>query len=112
MSWRLFKQRYISEIIILGAVIILAGIFAIAGIPCVIYYITGVPCPACGMTRAMVAILKGDLQSYMEYNLMALPVALAFLAELFQKAFGKRIIIVHIVSAGVLCINLIYYFTR
>ena len=30
--------------------------------------LTGIPCPGCGMTRAMLSITKGDLQGAIGYN--------------------------------------------
>ncbi len=35
---------------------------------CPLNYITGFLCPSCGMTRAFLAILKGDLGGAIEYN--------------------------------------------
>ena len=36
--------------------------------PCVFELLTGVPCPACGMTRACVAFLRFDIVGAFEYH--------------------------------------------
>lgn len=60
------------------------------------------------MGRALTALLCGKIQLYFSYNAMALPVALAFVSELFGKRFGSRVVYVHIFSVSVLVINLFY----
>ena len=42
------------------------------GIPCVIKKVTGLQCPGCGMTRAMVALIHGDLPGAYEYNSLSI----------------------------------------
>ncbi len=50
-------------------------ILFIAGESCLIKSITGRECPCCGMTRALISLLKGDIYGYAVYNPLALPVA-------------------------------------
>lgn len=38
------------------------------GIPCVFKVLFGIPCPGCGMTRALFALLRGDLAAAFKYN--------------------------------------------
>lgn len=40
------------------------------GSPCPFYRLTGLPCPGCGGTRAVVAFFKGDLQAAASFNLV------------------------------------------
>lgn len=40
------------------------------GIPCLFYQITGLQCPGCGNTRAVLAMLRLDVKSALEYNLL------------------------------------------
>ena len=40
------------------------------GIPCLITKITGVHCLGCGMSRAFFALIKGDLYSAAEHNVL------------------------------------------
>lgn len=49
------------------------------GIGCPIRYLTGVPCPGCGMTRAWFAVVHGDLAAAFAYHPLfwAVPLAAA-----------------------------------
>ncbi|MBQ2952833.1 MAG: DUF2752 domain-containing protein [Clostridia bacterium] len=66
----------------------LAGLAALAAIVavmyllqagCIIQRLTGVPCPGCGMTRAVLALLAGDVPGALRHHGMvwSLPVLLA-----------------------------------
>ena len=50
------------------------------GIPCLFLMFTGLPCPGCGMTRAFQQILRWNWVDAFNYNLLAIPVFLGFLA--------------------------------
>ena len=47
---------------------------------CVFKLITGIPCPGCGMGRATLSILKGDLVASFNYNILCIPFTLAVVA--------------------------------
>ncbi|MFM2238334.1 MAG: hypothetical protein RL389_681, partial [Actinomycetota bacterium] len=55
-------------------------------IPCVFNYATGLQCPGCGLTRASLAILRGDIQAAYGFN------QLVFYAPIFLVAlyFANR----------------------
>lgn len=57
---------------------------------CPLNFWLGIPCPACGSTRAMLALLRGDIAGYMFYNPAALSVIAIVLAE-FLPTKVKRI---------------------
>lgn len=48
-------------------------------IGCPIRYLTGIPCPTCGMTRSFTAIAQGDLVQALNYHLFG-PVLFAMFA--------------------------------
>lgn len=68
------KKRLLSEIK-KGAVIFVVGIMYLIWvlltgirIPCAFYEITGLLCPACGITRMIVAVAKLDFAAAYSYN--------------------------------------------
>lgn len=42
-------------------------------VPCSIKHLTGFECPGCGMQRALIALLRGDLRASLCYNPSLLP---------------------------------------
>ena len=64
------------------------------------------------MGRALCSALKGDFRNYIAYNIMAIPVFIAFILELFSAYFSKYIKVVRSYSIIALIINMIYYLIR
>lgn len=56
----------------------------LSDIGCVFRAVTGVPCPGCGMTRAWLALLRGDVASAIAYHPLfwAFPLALGVVAAM------------------------------
>lgn len=55
---------------------------------CTIKASLGFDCPACGMQRAFIALLKGDLPASLHYHPALIPLLLTFgalIAQLFMK---------------------------
>ena len=59
--------RKIIPYVAIPAIILLISTITGYGI-CIIYNIFGIPCPACGLTRASLAIFRLDLQSSLKYH--------------------------------------------
>ena len=58
--------------------------------PCPFYLLTGWHCPGCGSTRALAALLHGNVAQAMEYNSLfvaLLPLALAYAVAAITRAF-------------------------
>lgn len=51
-------------------------------IPCVFYELTGLQCPGCGNTRAVLAVLRLDLKAAFAYNPLFLP-EVAYIAYVY-----------------------------
>lgn len=63
---------------------------------CLFRLATGKPCPACGMTRAVSALLRGKVGLAVSYNLLSLPAFLTILVvladDLCKVMFAKPLI--------------------
>ena len=77
---------------------------------CLFRFIFKFPCPTCGVTRALLSILKGNVANYCYYNVMALlllfATCLMFWGVWKQKKYCK------IISGVILFINFPYYVYR
>lgn len=57
---------------------------------CPVVFVTGLPCPGCGMTRAVIAILRFDFAKAFELNPVSFPIVLFVIAFFFFRYFiGK-----------------------
>jgi hypothetical protein len=54
---------------------------------CLIRAVTGRPCPACGMTRAMAALLQGRVKTAARYNLLVFPAGAVAAALIIQDIY-------------------------
>lgn len=46
---------------------------------CLIYNLFHIPCPACGLTRAYLALANGDIFMSLKYNILAIPIMVFFI---------------------------------
>ena len=56
-----------------------------AAVPCVFCLLTGLSCPGCGNTRAVLMLAKGDILSALKYNYL-FPLEFAYLAWVYFVA--------------------------
>ncbi len=60
-------------------------------IPCVFLTLTSIPCPGCGMTRALISAITLDFSRAFSYHMMFWSVPILYLAMLLDgKLFPKR----------------------
>lgn len=111
MLWHLFK-KYKCEFFALLLFVILLVISKFLGVSCIIYKLTGVKCPTCNMTRAIISLIKGDICSYVRLNVMAVPVLSAFLVVLFINNTCKYKIFLNIYAVIILVVNILYYISN
>lgn len=61
------------------------------GIPCLMKSFLGIPCPGCGMTRAMLSVLRFDLKAAFRFHPMFWSVPVLYAYILFDgKILGTR----------------------
>ena len=77
---------------------------------CIIRQLFHIPCPTCGVTRALLAILRGNISDYCYYNIMAFPLLVA--TVLMFIGTKRNLNSCKIISYIFLCINVPYYIFR
>lgn len=73
-----------EKLMITAALAALIGLMYMLQLGCPFLRVTGVPCPGCGMTRAALSLLQGDMQGALRHHGMvwSLPVIyLIFLCD-------------------------------
>ena len=65
------------------------------GVPCVFVYFLGIPCPGCGMTRAMYSLLSLDLVAAWNYNplIFAKPYVMSYVFFEWKHPIHKRLLL-------------------
>jgi hypothetical protein len=61
------------------------------GWQCPFFRVTGIPCPGCGLTRAVILLLKGDLQASLRFHAFAPFVLLTALALILVLLLPRSI---------------------
>jgi hypothetical protein len=51
---------------------------------CMFKVLTGIDCPGCGMTRALFALIRGDLMASLAYNPALIPLLITVTALMIQ----------------------------
>lgn len=103
---------FLTHVIVLSVVAVYYIIMNALDITCPIRALSGYPCPACGMSRAIISLFFLDLSGYAYYNVMAVPVVLGILVAIH---FGKKkemrtFTEVYLIAVAI--INIAYYIMR
>lgn len=90
------------------------GGYSILEISCPVSRLLGFPCPTCGVTRALTALLQGQLSEYLRYHALALPLVFTVLLAVHVKNLKSRWAktLVWLLIAAVLILNIGYYIVR
>lgn len=84
------RKDYIFFIVVLGIMAILVLNDSIA-IPCMFHKLTGLHCPGCGITRAVKALLKGNIYvSFRNNMLLYTVVPVLFIYIIISKITNNR----------------------
>jgi hypothetical protein len=78
---------------------------------------TGIDCPGCGMQRAIIKLLQGDLEGSLQMNPSALPILFMLIFLMlhlkFQFKHGAKIItVLFIISSTIIIVNYIIKLTN
>lgn len=95
-----FKFGKVLILVLLGLFIVFFFIKLfgkITGSICLIRGLTGIPCPSCGMSRAIIAVINGDIINAFKFHpLFWLPFIVLVLI-IFKRRFFKEILICTII---------------
>lgn len=95
-----FKFGKVLILVLLGLSIIFLFIKKfgeITGSICLIRGLTGVPCPSCGMSRAIIAVINGDIINAFKFHPLFWLPFVALLLIIFKRRFFKKILICSII---------------
>jgi hypothetical protein len=70
---------------------VIGAILYAKGMPCVFAHLFHVPCPGCGSTRAVLALLSGDLHGMLVYNPLG-PAAALLIGILAAQALASVVV--------------------
>lgn len=76
--------NHIKIFLLLGSII---AFFNLSYIGCPIRFATGIPCPTCGITRALISLLHLDFAGYFYYLPPALPLIAAILMLIHRDVY-------------------------
>lgn len=68
---------------------VLVLLYARGIVVCPVWLVFGVPCPTCGVTRALLDLAQGDLAGYLHHQPMALFLAAAVALALHQRPLRR-----------------------
>jgi len=92
-------QRHARWILIayaIGAAAVLAFRYTPFAVPCLFLWLTGIPCPACGLSRAVVYALRFDVLAALRMNLLFFLLLIGgaayFVCAVMDAFFGKAAI--------------------
>lgn len=95
---RLLRNWYFRRLMLLAGMIVYFTLaFSVmekTGIGCVFLYFLGIPCPGCGMTRALRALLRMDFAAAFAFHplIFAMPYVFCYLFLPIEGPIHRRIL--------------------
>lgn len=91
---------------------VLVLLYARGIVVCPVWLVFGVPCPTCGVIRALLALTQGKLTDYLYYQPMALFLVVAVFLALHHKPLLRFRWVLWTYVGVVLVLNLVLYVFR
>lgn len=91
---------------------VLVLLYARGIVVCPVWLVFGVPCPTCGVTRALLDLAQGDLAGYLHHQPMALFLVVAVFLALHHKPLLRFRWVLWTYVGVVLVLNLVLYVFR
>lgn len=80
------KNSFFTILIVIGIVLVLS-IFSIRFCP--FFYFFNIPCPGCGLTRAFICLLHGNIIQSLHYNILGVIFSFGIVVFLIFALFKK-----------------------
>ncbi len=84
-------KRFLSKISPIAAVVLLYVVIESVGITCPIRFVTGISCAGCGMSRAWLSLLRGDIRMAFYYHPLFLLPVVALLVWIFKNKLPQAL---------------------
>lgn len=88
----------------LMAMILLALVLFILDIGCPTRFLTGICCPGCGMTRAVMHLCKGDVAGAIHYHPLVFTLPIIVVLFVFKDRINKKVLNIILITIIVLFI--------
>lgn len=112
--WELIKEdvkKAKDGILVLGIYFVCSRF--LFSISCPMVVLTGYPCPGCGMTRAVIALLKGDFYgAYQMHAFVYVLIAYAILFVIWRYGLKKNLLWIKRIGVLILAAMVVYYAYR
>lgn len=105
-------KKVVFHIIVIGAVVLALFLLDFFSIGCPIRALTHIPCPTCGVTRSLWALVRLDFAESFSYNPMTVPLCLTLFLALHRKLIPINKIVYHILVIGMAVLVFIVYLVR
>ena len=79
-----------TKLLVAAGYLCMVALFSVYKLPCVFQAAFGIPCPGCGMTRAVLAALRLDLAAAFGYHAMFWSMPVLFLYFLFDQGLFRN----------------------
>ena len=99
------------HILYIATICLFVFIVTIIQIGCPIFYLVGIQCPTCGVTRALFSLMHFDVAGYFYYHPLAIPLVLSVLLMLHLKILKRKRVIYGFVAVT-LILNTALYIVR
>lgn len=85
------KSKIIHAVIFIAVIAVLAALMLLDIYRCPFKAVTGIPCPGCGMTRAVMSALRGDFREAFRYHPLWIVAVPLVLVEILNAMGGIKI---------------------
>lgn len=103
------KDRLFYKDILFYTVLTVLLVLWYAVFGCPLRWATGIPCAGCGMTRAVVSLLKGDVQSALHFHPLVFILPAVACIYLCRGHISKRVLYVLAALAALLFAAVYFY---